>query len=84
MSLKSEGTHPRKTRTLDVRPMMARGEEPFVKIIQTVASLGASEDLILLTPFLPSPLIEKLGSEGFHARPERRSDGGWQTHFSRE
>lgn len=73
----------RKTRTLDVRPMMARGEEPFVKIISTVASLGATEDLLLLTPFLPAPLIEKLRSEGFAAKPERRSDGGWQTLFSR-
>lgn len=73
----------RKTRTLDVRPMMARGEEPFVKIISTVGSLGATEDLLLLTPFLPAPLIEKLRSEGFSAKPERRGDGGWQTLFSR-
>jgi hypothetical protein len=84
MNSNSERSASRKTRTLDVRPLMARGEEPFVKIMQTVASLGASEDLILLTPFLPSPLIEKLGSQGFHARPERRLDGGWQTHFARE
>jgi hypothetical protein len=77
--------HPeaRKTRTLDVRPMMARGEEPFVKIITTVASLGPSEDFLLLSPFLPAPLIEKLRSEGFTAKPERRVDGGWQTLFSR-
>ena len=73
----------RKTRTLDVRPLMARGEEPFSKIMTTVASLEVTEDLILLTPFLPSPLIEKLGSDGFHARPERRGDGTWQTHFTR-
>lgn len=84
MSPKSENILPRKTRTLDVRPLMARGEEPFAKIMQTIASLGATEDLILVTPFLPSPLIEKLGSEGFHSRPERRGDGGWQTHFARE
>jgi uncharacterized protein (DUF2249 family) len=74
----------RKTRTLDVRPLMARGEEPFLKIMQTVASLAPTEDLVLLTPFLPSPLIEKLRSEGFNARPERLGDGGWQTHFARE
>lgn len=74
---------PRKPRTLDVRPLMARGEEPFSKIMTTVASLEATEDLILLTPFLPSPLIEKLRSEGFQARPERRHDGAWQTHFTR-
>ena len=48
------------------------------------ATLGPADELVLLTPFLPSPLIEKLGSEGFHARPERRSDGAWETHFARE
>ncbi len=73
----------RKTRSLDVRPMMARGEEPFVKIMATVAALGEKEEFLLVTPFVPSPLIEKLRSEGFEAQAERRSDGGWQTRFSR-
>ena len=74
----------RKIRTLDVRPLFAAGEEPFVKIMETVASLGPREDLLVISPFLPSPLVEKLRSEGFHARPERRADGAWQTHFARE
>jgi len=74
----------RKSQVLDVRAIMARGEQPFARIRQTVAALGPSDDLVLVTPFLPSPLIEKLRSEGFQARPERRTDGGWQTHFSRE
>ena len=47
-------------------------------------SLADGETLMLITPFLPSPLIERLQSEGFEARPERRGDGSWQTHFSRE
>lgn len=71
----------RKPRTLDVRPLMARGEEPFAPIMQAVASLAPGEDFLLISPFLPSPLIEKLQSEGFQARPERRSDGAWQTLF---
>jgi hypothetical protein len=49
-----------------------------------VAAVGAGETLLLVTPFLPSPLIEKLQSEGFSARPERCSDGSWQTSFRRE
>ncbi|HEX2855349.1 MAG TPA: DUF2249 domain-containing protein [Opitutaceae bacterium] len=74
---------PRTSRTLDVRTMIAHGEEPFARIMQAVAALGAAEDLVLITPFLPAPLIEKLHSEGFRARPERRADGSWQTHFGR-
>jgi hypothetical protein len=72
-----------KTRTLDVRPLLARGEEPFTKIMNTVAALAADENLLLLTPFLPSPLIEKLRADGFVARPERAGDGSWRTHFIR-
>lgn len=74
---------PRKTRTLDVRPLIARGEEPFQKIMRTIASLEPEENLLLVTPFLPSPLIERLQSAGFAARPERMADGSWQTHFLR-
>jgi uncharacterized protein (DUF2249 family) len=49
----------------------------------TVAALGPGESFLLITPFIPSPLIEKLQSEGFSARPNRRGDGSWQTEFVR-
>jgi uncharacterized protein (DUF2249 family) len=74
---------PRKSRTLDIRALLARGDEPFSKIMSAVAKLGPGETLLLITPFLPSPLIEKLQSEGFSVRPARRSDGSWQTEFAR-
>ena len=74
---------PRRTRTLDVRALIAGGVEPFPKIMQVIAGMAANETLLLVTPFLPSPLIEKLQSEGFDARPERRGDGSWQTSFRR-
>ena len=82
--MKPNTSNRRKQRTLDVRALMAQGEEPFARIMQTVASLAPGEEFVLITPFLPSPLIEKLHSEGFQARPERRSDGGWQTHFTQD
>lgn len=73
-----------KSRTLDVRPIIAEGGSPLEKIMAATRSLGAQDTLVLITPFLPSPMIEKLQSEGFQARPERRSDGAWQTHFVRK
>lgn len=72
----------RKYRALDVRPVIARGEEPFRKIMSTLATLEPGEGLALISPFLPSPLIEKLQGGGFEARPERRADGSWQTFFT--
>jgi uncharacterized protein (DUF2249 family) len=74
----------RKLRTLDVRPLIARGEEPYKKIMTAIAGLQPDEELSIIAPFLPSPLIERLQAGGYHARPERRSDGAWQTFFWRE
>jgi len=74
----------RKFKTLDVRSILARGVEPFSKIRQTIDALGSDEGLSVIAPFLPSPLIEKLGSEGFESRVERQVGGGWTVHFWRE
>jgi len=74
----------RKFKTLDVRSILARGVEPFSKIRQTIDALGPDEGLSVIAPFLPSPLIEKLGSEGFESRVERQVWGGWTVHFWRE
>ena len=83
MLLAMKSSNARKIRTLDVRPLIARGDEPFQKIMSTVASLAAGESLVLVTPFLPSPLIEKLKGDGFTARPERAGSGEWRTRFDR-
>jgi hypothetical protein len=74
---------PRKFKILDVRSILAKGVEPFSKIRESVNSLGPNEGLSVIAPFLPSPLIEKLGSEGFQSRVERQ-DGSWVTHFWRD
>ena len=74
----------RKFKTLDVRSILAKGVEPFSKIRQTIDTLGPDEGLSVIAPFLPSPLIEKLGSEGFESRVERQVGGGWTVHFWRE
>ena len=39
--------------------------------------------LIVLAPFLPSPLVELLGSKGVGARIEHGSDGTWIVYFWR-
>jgi uncharacterized protein (DUF2249 family) len=75
---------PRKFKTLDVRPILATGAEPFTKIRESVGALKHDEGLSVIAPFLPSPLIEKLGSEGFESRVERQVGGGWIVYFWRE
>jgi hypothetical protein len=52
-------------------------------IMAIVTQMIDGDTLVLTTPFLPSPLIEKLQADGFEARPERRRDGAWETRFQR-
>ena len=77
-------TDAQKCPTLDVRPVIAAGGSPHEKVLELAHSVGPQGNFLLITPFLPSPMIEKLQSEGFQARPERRADGAWQTQFIRK
>ena len=73
-----------KFKIFDVRPHLARGEEPFDLIRGRVDALKAGEGVTIIAPFLPAPLIELLKSEGFHSSMEHRADGSWAVNFSRE
>ena len=69
---------------LDVRPLLQRGEEPLPAILQRVEGLQSGEGVIIVAPFLPSPLIELLGSRGFRSKVERGDAGSWIVYFWRE
>lgn len=66
---------------LDVRGLLARGVEPFPRIRERVNSLKTGEGLIVIAPFLPSPLIELLRSEGFVSKVERGEGASWVVYF---
>jgi hypothetical protein len=68
----------------DVRPILAAGVEPYPEIRRRLDTLKPAEGLILIAPFLPAPLIEKLGSEGYRSRVERGESGTWIARFWRE
>ena len=68
----------------DVRDLLRKGAEPFPEIRKRVDALKSDEGLIVIAPFLPSPLIEKLGSEGFASKLERGQGAEWIVYFWRE
>ena len=68
----------------DVRDLIRRSIEPFPEIWQRVNALGAEDGLIVVAPFLPSPLVEKLASEGFASKVERGQGADWMVYFWRE
>jgi hypothetical protein len=67
----------------DVRDLIRRGVEPFPEIRKRVDALKPDEGLIVIAPFLPSPLIEKLNSEGFLSKIERGNGADWIIYFWR-
>jgi hypothetical protein len=69
-----------KFKRFDVRPLLERGDEPLPEILRRVEALKPGSGLIIIAPFLPSPLIELLGSKGFHSKIEHGSDS-WIVYF---
>lgn len=72
-----------RTVTLDVREDIRRGQEPFGKIMQTVAGLGPDQKLVLLVPFEPAPLYGVLQNKGFEHSSRQIESGDWEITFSR-
>ena len=68
--------------TLDVRPDIRSGREPFGKIMDTVKALRPGQSLALINDFEPAPLYGILESRGFGHRTERTPDGAWRILFS--
>lgn len=71
-------------KTLDVRPLLARGEEPLATIRARLDAMSTGQGLTVVAPFLPAPLIELLKSEGFRSTAEHHTDGAWAVSFWRE
>ncbi len=68
---------------LDVRPMLRAGEEPFEKIMATVAALGPDVGLRLIANFKPTPLLLVLESKGFTHEAKELGGGDWEVLFRR-
>lgn len=66
---------------LDVRPMLRAGEEPFAKIMQTIAALGPGDGLRLFATFKPTPLLAVLESKGFTHEAKALDQGEWEVVF---
>ena len=69
--------------TLDVRPIINRGDEPFDMIMSAVGSLADAEELVIIAPFEPVPLEAVLGSQGFAYVANELGGGDWQVTFQR-
>lgn len=70
--------------TVDARPLIAAGDEPFDKIMAAVAGLADGEEFVVLAPFEPVPLEGVLSSQGFDYEAVDLGGGDWQVTFRRQ
>jgi uncharacterized protein (DUF2249 family) len=68
--------------TLDVRPELRAGGEPFPRIIQALDSLEPGQSLRLLATFEPIPLYAVLGRKGFAHRSVHHGEADWEILFT--
>lgn len=69
-------------RIIDVRPVIARGEEPFDLIMSAVNGLEPGQVLVVIAPFEPVPLEGVLSSQGFDYEAAEIGDGDWRVSFT--
>jgi uncharacterized protein (DUF2249 family) len=68
---------------LDVRPLLANGEEPFSVIMASAARVPAGKAMRLHTSFEPVPLYDVLGGRGFEHETHQFGPDDWETVFRR-
>lgn len=67
--------------SLDVRPVLEAGEDPFAKIMAVVAKLAPDAALVLEAPFDPVPLRRVLVNKGFAEHAECLAPDHWRVYF---
>jgi len=68
-------------RTIDVRPLLAKGEDPFMLLKKELDTLAEDEALEVLLDFEPFPLIELFSRDGFEHCTRCDRDGTVHTFF---
>ncbi len=70
--------------TLDVRPILRAGGEPFPEIMQALAKLESGQGLRLLATFKPEPLFSVMRNRGFTHCEKELGEGDWEVIFKPE
>ncbi len=69
---------------LDVRPILASGEDPLRQIVARTRSLRVGEVLKIINTFEPTPLIQLLGKQGFRTHVEKPEQDRVETYFFKD
>jgi hypothetical protein len=67
--------------SIDARPIIERGEQPLGIVVKELNRLPGDGILELITPFYPSPLIDKAREMGFEAWSEKIDSNMVKSYF---
>ncbi|MHC5035001.1 MAG: DUF2249 domain-containing protein [Planctomycetota bacterium] len=70
-------------RALDARQIIEQGGHPLDRVMQGVAELGPGEVYELITPFVPTPLINLVRQQGFESHTMTAAADEYRTYFRR-
>ncbi|WP_431857192.1 DUF2249 domain-containing protein [Azospirillum sp.] len=70
--------------TVDVRPMLAEGRDPFAAVLQAADAVPPGGYLILEAPFDPAPLRRVLAGKGLMSQGRPAGPGHWRICFHRD
>ena len=68
--------------TVDVRPTLRAGSEPFADIMAAVANLAPGQALRLFAIFKPVPLFAVMAGKGFDHEEREIGGGDWEVLFT--
>jgi hypothetical protein len=72
------------TRTLDARAAIEAGEHPMPEVMAALARLGAGQVYLLVTPFVPAPLLDLARGKGFASYSVTEAPGLVRSYFRKE
>lgn len=67
--------------SFDARPVLEAGGNPLESVMRQIARLNEGDILELITPFVPAPMIEKLGIKGIRSWTFSPGSGVHKTYF---
>ncbi|UEM18520.1 DUF2249 domain-containing protein [Skermanella mucosa] len=69
---------------LDVRPLLASGQDPFAHVMSTAARVPPGGFMVVDAPFDPAPLRRVLAGKGFTSLGRQLGAGHWRICWRRE
>ncbi len=72
----------RRVSTFDARPVIEAGDMPLSTIMAALKELAPGQVYTFVTPFLPTPIVERIEQAGYRIWTERVAEAEFRTHCS--